>query len=78
MTTVKQCFAMNFRHGTSIMHMDPRHGPLSDKSDPPPSQFAGYSPDKLLLKAGFAVAAATHLQNSLAILLIGGQTAAMH
>ena len=29
-----QCFAMNFRHGTGIMHMDPRHGPLSDKSDP--------------------------------------------
>ena len=24
--------------------MDPRHGPLSDKSAPPPSQFAGYSP----------------------------------
>ena len=33
--TVNQCFAMNFRHGTGIMHMDPRHGPLSDKSDPP-------------------------------------------
>ena len=33
--TINQCFAMNFRHGTGIMHMDPRNGPLSDKSDPP-------------------------------------------
>ena len=41
---VNQCFAMNFRHGTSIMHMDPTRGPLSDKSDPP-SQFAGYGPE---------------------------------
>ena len=41
--TVNQCFAMNFRHGTGIMHMNPRHGPLSDKSDPT-AQFAGYGP----------------------------------
>ena len=34
--TVNQCLAMNFRHGTGIMHMDSRHSPLSDKSDPPP------------------------------------------
>ena len=31
---VDQCFAMNFRHGRGITHMDPRHGPLSSKSDP--------------------------------------------
>ena len=36
MMTVNRYFAMNVRHGTSIMHMhvDPRHGPLFDKSDP--------------------------------------------
>ena len=32
--TVNQCFAMNFRHDTGLKHMNPRHGPLSDKSDP--------------------------------------------
>ena len=36
-----QCFAIDFKHDTGIMHMDPRHGPISDKSDP---QFAGYGP----------------------------------
>ena len=41
---VNQCFTMNFRHGTGIMHMDPGHGRLSDKSDPP-TQFAGYGPE---------------------------------
>ena len=41
---VHQCFAMNFRHGTGITHMNPNYGPLSDKSDPP-SQFAGYGPE---------------------------------
>ena len=40
--TVHGCFAMNFRHGTPITHMNPNHGPLSDKCDPP-SQFDGYS-----------------------------------
>ena len=33
--TVNQWFAMKFRHGTGMMHMDPRLGPLSDKSEPP-------------------------------------------
>ena len=41
--TVNQWLAMNFRQGTGIMHMDPTHGPLSDKSDSP-SQFSGYGP----------------------------------
>ena len=48
--TVNQCFAMNFRHVTGIMHMHPRHGPLSDKvTPPPPSQFAGYGPDLVVI-----------------------------
>ena len=42
--TVHWCFAMNFRHGTSITHKDPIHSPLSDKSDPP-SQVAGHGPE---------------------------------
>ena len=41
--TVHQCFAMNFKHDTGIMHMNSTHGPLSDKSDPP-YQFASYGP----------------------------------
>ena len=40
---VHQCFAMKFRHGTGMTHLNPNHGPLSDKRDPP-SQFAGYGP----------------------------------
>ena len=32
--TVSHSFAMNFRHGIGIMHIDPTQGPLSDKSDP--------------------------------------------
>ena len=47
MMTVHQCFAMKFRHATGITHTNLNHGPLSDKSDPPPSQFAGYDPDDL-------------------------------
>ena len=31
---VHQCFAINFKHGTGIVHINPNHGPLSDKSDP--------------------------------------------
>jgi len=41
---VHQCFAMKFRHAAGIMRTNHDHGPLSDKSDPLSSQFAGYSP----------------------------------
>ena len=42
---VHQCFATKFRHAAGIMHTNHDHGPLSDKSDPLPSQFAGYGPE---------------------------------
>ena len=38
-----------FRNAAGIMHTKPNNGPLSDKSDPPTSQFAGYGPALIIL-----------------------------